>query len=243
MKLKNLIYISALLTPITATADTLSISAGGGLWNESPSGTFNKISDPAAVNVESDLFWDAESQGYAFITFEHFVPLIPNVKIMSTKIDHSGSGNANFVYDGNTYTGNISNDMSISELDLYLYYELLDNVVSFDLGLNIRNLKADYMITDGTTTDTNSINETIPMVYALVGGSPWPDLILSGEISYMSLQGNKMSDFTAKIAYTTSFFVGFEAGYRNQQITLDDVSGTNADLSFKGAFAGAYIKF
>jgi len=45
------------------------------------------------------------------------------------------------------------------------------------------------------------------------------------------------------VSYTTNFFVGVEAGYRKQQYTFDDVSGTDSDLSFDGVFAGAYLKF
>ena len=242
MKLKQLFYPLVLSASFTANADTLSLTVGGGAWNESPSGNFQKIGDPAAVDVNNQLFWDDESQTYLFATFEHPVPIIPNVKLMKTTLDQSGSGTANFVFDGNTYTGNVNNDFSMETLDLYAYYEILDNVVSLDLGLDIRNIKIDYTITSTGVTTTDSIDETVPMIYAMVGATPWPDLTISGEISYISYDGSEISDFTAKVSYTTSFLVGVEAGYRNQQYTLDDVSDTNADLSFDGVFAGAYLK-
>jgi len=92
MKLKPLLYLIALTSSLSANADTLSISAGGGVWNTSPSGTFQKTSDPAAVDVKDNLFWGDESQGYLFATLEHPVPIIPNVKLMYTKVDQSGSG-------------------------------------------------------------------------------------------------------------------------------------------------------
>jgi hypothetical protein len=59
----------------------------------------------------------------------------------------------------------------------------------------------------------------------------------------MSYSGSTISDFTAKISYTTDFFVGFEAGYRTETIELDDVDDTDANLDFKGPFIGAYVKF
>ena len=59
----------------------------------------------------------------------------------------------------------------------------------------------------------------------------------------MSVSGSTISDFSAKIAYTTDFFLGIEAGYRTQKIELDDVDDTTADLTFKGPFIGAYLKF
>ena len=243
MKIKHLLCLFAISTPFAVNADFLSISAGGGVWNAAPSGSFKKTTDPADVNINDNLFWDTEAQGYAFITLEHFVPIVPNARLMLTKIDQSGSGNTNFEFDGQNYSGNVSNDFSIEALDLLLYYEVLDNVVSMDLGLNIRNLKVDYTITSTGNTTTDSLDETVPMLYVLVGGSPWPDLILSGELSYIAYSGSSISDFTAKVAYTTNFFVGFEAGYRKQKYEFDDVSETDAMLDFDGLFAGAYLKF
>jgi len=245
MKLKKLACIAALTLPFSANADFLSITAGAGVWNTAPEGSFEKAGDPVAVDVKDNLFWDDESQGYLFVTFEHFVPLIPNARIIHTSIDQNGAGNTSFVFDGDTFNGDVVNKFTLDTTDLILYYEVLDNVVSLDIGLNIRNIKIDYTISSATsgTTDSDSIDETIPMLYALVGVSPLPDLIISGEMSYIDYDGSKVTDLTAKIAYTTNFFVGFEAGYRKQEYKFDDVSDTNADLSFDGVFAGAYVKF
>lgn len=245
MKLKQLVCLLGLATSFTSHADTLSVSIGGGAWNESPSGNFQKTSDAINVDVNDSLFWEKESQGYFFATVEHFVPLVPNVRLMHTKIDHAGSGDATFTFDNELFTGNVSNEVSIETTDIIAYYEILDNVVSLDIGLNIRSLNVDYNITSTTTSTSaaGSFNATFPMLYALVGTSPWPDLTISGEISYIGYSGSSMSDITAKIAYTTSFLVGVEAGYRKQNITLDDTSGNDAELTFDGIFAGAYLKF
>jgi len=245
MKLKQLACLAALTIPFTTNADFLSVTAGGGVWNTSPDGNIQTTSDPASVDIKDNLFWDDESQGYLFVTFEHFVPLIPNAKLVHTSIDQDGSGNTSFVFDDETFTGNVTNDFAIDTTDLILYYEVLDNIVSLDIGLNIRNLKVDYTIlsTDTNTIEKDSLDETVPMLYALVGASPWPDVIISGEISYIAFDGSSISDITAKIAYTTDFFVGFEAGYRMQEYEFDDISDTDADLSFDGIFAGAYLKF
>ena len=245
MNIKQLLCLFMISAPFAANADFLSVSAGGGGWNAAPDGNFKKTSDSLDVDVINDLFWDTETQGYAFITFEHFVPVLPNARVMLTQIDQSGSGDTNFVFDNQPYSGNVSNDISIQALDLLLYYEVLDNIVSLDLGLNIRNLKFDYTIISDTTpaTTTDSVDETVPMLYVLVGGSPWPDLTLSGELSYVAFSGSSVSDFTAKVAYTTNFFVGFEAGYRIQEYEFDDISGNDASLKFDGVFAGAYLKF
>lgn len=244
MQLKSLLFSASLLAlPTLANADALSFTVGGGFWNETPSGYIQKTGDPAQVDLKDNLFLDSSSQTYLFATFEHFVPLIPNVRVLYTSLDHTGNGNTSFTFDGKTFNGNVASDIKLQSLDLIAYYELLDNVVSLDLGLTVRQLSIDYTIRSTGSLSTDSIDQTIPMLYALVGASPWPDLIISGELNYISYSGNTLSDMTAKVAYTTSFLVGVEAGYRKQTITLDDVDNSNADITFDGLFVGAYLKF
>jgi len=241
-KLLTFCLIAAL--PVTAVADILSFVIGGGVWNETPEGRINKVGDISAVDIKNQLFWTEESQGYLFATLEHPVPILPNVRLMYTNLDHSGSGTASFQFEGVNFSGTIANEFSAEQTDLLLYYEVLDNVVSLDLGLNVRLLDITYKVADslGNTT-AGTVSGTVPMIYGLVGGSPWPDLLLSVEGNYMSISGSSISDFNAKISYTTNFFVGIEAGYRIQNIELDDVDNTNANLDFKGPFIGAYLKF
>jgi len=244
MKSNNLITGGLLAAmPVMATADMLSITVGGGIWNETPEGGINKINDPTSVDVKNNLFWSDESQGYLFATLEHPIPLLPNVRLSYISLDQTGSGTTSFDFDGVIYSGNVANDFTIEQTDLLLYYEVLDNIVSLDLGLNVRLLDISFSINDGTSNTSDSVSGTVPMIYGMVGGSPWPGVLLSAEANYMSYSGSTISDFTAKISYTTDFFVGFEAGYRTETIKLDDVDDTDANLDFKGPFIGAYVKF
>ncbi len=247
LNLKQLLLSLALAAPFSATADILSFSVGGGAWNETPDGSYQKTGDPK-VSVTDDLLWEKESQSYIFATLEHPIPMLPNIKVAQTKIEHDGNGNIPFTFNGIAFNGNIINDVSIESLDLYAYYEILDNVVSLDLGLDIRNLKIAYNIEAKagpitTASESDSVSATFPMLYAMVGATPWPGLTISGELSYIAYSGNSISDFTAKIAYTTDYYIGLELGYRKQSYELDDVSDIDADLSFDGVFAGAYLKF
>lgn len=249
LNFKQLLLPLILAAPFSANADILSFSVGGGVWNETPDGNYQKVGDPTEVSVTDNLFWEKESQGYVFAILEHPVPVLPNIKIVHTKIEHDGNGSTPvFTFNDKDFSGDVINDVSIESLDLYAYYEILDNVVSLDLGLNIRNLKIAYNIEASTgpiinISDSDSVDATFPMLYAMVGATPWPSLTISGELSYIAYSGNSISDFTAKIAYTTDFFVGLELGYRKQSYVFDDISDTDADLSFDGVFAGAYLKF
>ena len=246
MKFKHLIgagVIAAL--PGVSGADILSFSIGGGVWNETPEGYIVSPPGSDVVDIKNNLFWDEESQGYLFATLEHPVPILPNVRLMYTSLDHSGSGNSlGFTIDGVPFSGNVANEFTIEQTDLLLYYEVLDNVVSLDLGLNVRLLDISYNIVDEFgNASTDSVDAPVPMIYGLVGGSPWPGVMISAEGNFISFSGSTITDFNAKISYTSDYFVGIEAGYRVQTIELDDIDDTDADLEFNGPFVGAYLKF
>ncbi len=246
LRIKSILSVTSLcLLPAIASADTLSVTAGGGVWNESPSGTVQKTSDPIAIDMNNDLFLNTETQGYFFASLEHPIPFLPNLRVMYTNMKHTGNGTATFTFNNINFSGNVNSNVNIKVLDLIAYYEVLDNVVSLDLGLDARKLDIDYTVTSSSlgVTTTDSTSRTIPMVYALVGASPWPGILISANIKYIQYSGNKLSDITAKIAYTTDFHIGVEAGYRRQKLTLDNIDSTNADVTFDGAFAGAYVKF
>ena len=246
--LRIALLATALLAPGMASADFIGFAAGAGVWKETPSGTFRKTSDNIDIRLENDLFWKEENQSYFYATLEHPVPLLPNLRLMKTNIDHNGSGTLtrSITVNGTTYTASerVTDNASFDQTDITLYWELLDNVVSLDLGLNAKLLDLSYTVTGSSTgTTSDSISATIPMLYGLVGASPLPGMLVSVEGTYVTYSGTTVSDFTAKIAYTTAFHLGFEAGYRSQKYQLDDVASVVGDIRFKGPFAGVYLKF
>jgi len=242
-KLHTLACAAMLSVPSITMADTLSISIGGGMWQEDPGGYFRNATDPANVDVKDDLFWQEEDQGYLFVTLEHPVPLIPNFRVMTTSLDHSGSGTASFVLNGKTFSGDITSSGSFDQTDLTAYWEVLDNVVSLDLGLNVKLLDFSYSVASTGESTSDSLSATIPMLYGMVGASPIPGLFLGVEGNWIGYDGNNLTDLTAKVSYTTDYFFGIEGGYRSQTYELDDVDGYFGKLEFKGPFVGAYLKF
>jgi outer membrane protein len=245
-KLLCLTCAALMSLPAISTADVLSFAIGGGIWKEDPSGYFRNqnAGDTINVDVKENLFWKEEDQGYWFATLEHPVPILPNVRILSTSLDHSGSGTTSFTINGETFTGTVSNEGSFDQTDITAYWEVLDNVVSLDLGLTAKLIDFSYSVADNNgNTTSGSLSGTLPMLYGLVGISPIPGLYLGVEGNFIGYDGNDLTDITAKISYTTDFFLGIEGGYRSQSYTLDDVDGYFGKLEFEGPFLGAYLKF
>ena len=244
-KLHTLACAAMLSVPAITMADTLSVAIGGGMWQEEPSGYFRNGSAGDSINVDlkDNLFWKEEDQGYFFVTLEHPVPIIPNVRVMSTSLEHSGSGTTSFTLDGITFSGDVASTGSFDQTDLTAYWEILDNVVSLDLGLNFKLIDFSYSVASLIEKTSGSITGTIPMLYGSVGASPIPGLFLGVEGNWIGYDGNDLTDFVAKVSYTTDFFLGIEGGYRSQTYELDDVDGYFGKLEFKGPFVGAYLKF
>lgn len=228
------------------SASTLSISAGGGIWQTTPTGQVSKTGDPAPVDVEQDLFWGKENQNSFFLALEHPIPVLPNVRLSQINLSQSGSGPVTFTYNGQTFTGTVTNSADIRQTDILLYYEVLDDtlMLNLDLGLDIKLLDMSYNIRDtfgNATSDSYSI--TLPLLYGMFGITPIDPLYLGVEAQYVTYQGSTLTDVLAKISYTFDFRVGIEAGYRLQSIELDNVNDATGKLDFKGPFAGIYLRF
>jgi outer membrane protein len=128
-----------------------------------------------------------------------------------------------------------------------LYYELLDNWVSLDLGVALRKFDgfASVATIDNSQSERVNIKETIPMVYGSVQFDfPMTGFYVGVDAYLISSGDNKISDYAAKAGYTFDFVAvdfGVELGYRD--LTLEYNEDTSADASFKGAYLGATLRF
>jgi len=219
-----------------ANADFLGLYVGGGIWNHDPAGTFGTVGD-AIIGVESELNYSSDTDTYLFAAFDHFVPMVPNVRIEMSSMGHSGT--ASSVDFGNS-TG-ISGDSSISldTTDIIAYWRLLDNWVNFDVGLNLRKLNGDFRI----ATESISVSQTVPMLYISAQFDlPFSGFSVGADINKISYSDNSYQDIRFRALYEMGV-VGFEAGLRTTTLELDALDSINADLEFKGLMIGAFLHF
>ena len=233
------------LLPITGmSATVLGFQAGGGSWEHAPSGniTASEGGTGTSADLENDLNLSKKSEGYSYFILEHPIPVIPNFKYVDTKLTSSGSGKANVSFTFNNTTYNTSTDLTtkleLNQTDAILYYEVLDNVVSLDLGLNGKTISGSASVNSDSTT----FSETIPMLYVAAEIALPAGFAIGADISTISAAGNSITDTTVKLTYTTDFYLGVQAGLRTQSYTLD-IDSVKADMKFDGVFAGIYFKF
>ena len=241
----------AALNPALSTADTLGVRVGANYWKYDIDGTARyKTKDSANnIDVNKDLGYDDGSLGYYYISLEHPVPLLPNVKISKTDIDEDANGRLSqtVVYGDIIFQANedVSSKVELDQTDITLYYSLLDNVVSLDLGLNAKYIDSKARITGAVSgTQTADVSGWVPMAYAGIGADlPLTGLSVSADGAYVKYQSSSFYDLTVRATYTSPWFVGADVGYRKIKLDLDDFDDSFADVEFDGPYAGLFLHF
>ena len=244
--------LAALLSPALSAADTLGMRVGANYWDFDISGTARyKTRDPANdIDVNQDLGYNDGSLGFYYVSLEHPVPLLPNVRISRTDIDEDANGRLRqtVIFGDTTFFVNedVSSKVQLDQTDITLYYSLLDNIVNLDLGLNAKYIDSKARITGTTSgiTQTADVSGWVPMGYAGVGVDlPLTGLAVSADGAYVKYQSSSFYDFTARVTYTSPWFVGADVGYRKIKLDLDDFDDSFADVEFDGPYAGLYLHF
>ncbi|MCW8853394.1 MAG: TIGR04219 family outer membrane beta-barrel protein [Gammaproteobacteria bacterium] len=223
------------LVSINANADSLGLYIGGGVWDHEPVGSFGTVGD-SVIDVETDLGFSGETDSYFYAAFEHFVPLVPNLRIESASMGHAGTAGS-FTFNGVAVSGNSSIDMDTT--DTILYWRLLDNWVNLDWGINLRKLDSDFTI----GTESVLVSETVPMLYlAAQFDMPFTGLSIGADVNRISLSDVSYQDVRFRALYEMGV-IGFEAGIRSTTLELKNLDNVNADLEFKGVMLGAFLHF
>ncbi len=246
----TVLALGAISSSAHSHADTLlGLYAGGQMWAMETEGAFASNNDLANFN------YDDERNGSYYLAVEHFVPLIPNVKIIQTSMDTNGATNLSgeFNFGGQDYAINTSlrTDLSLTTTDYILYHEILDNdVVSIDVGINAKNIDGEISVLDEQSNSASdaSFSGYVPMVYSRAEvGLPFTSWSVFAEGSYLSFDDHTISDMQAAIEYraidSLALNLNFQLGYRSMNIELDDLDSINTELDFSGVFAGVEFHF
>ena len=179
----------------------------------------------------------------ASLAIEHPVPMIPNVKLKYTKLDLDAQANTLFLDQAN---------VDLNQTDLILYYEILDNVISADVGLGLLKLDGQvkqyqFKSTNDILYKTSKVDGYNPLVYAQVGGKlPFTGFQAKAEMLYSDYDEVKISDFQAELQYNMIqnllVDVGAKVGYRILNIDLDD-DNDSLKMEFKGPYVGLEAHF
>ena len=250
--------------PLSAQADTIfGVYAGAARWTQEYSGTFGSNpsdSDEVCIggcnfniDIENDLGLDEEDGDTLWIAIEHPVPLLPNIKLERNELKTSGQNTLalgqGFTYGDETFANTtVSTDFDLSHNDYVLYYEVLDNWVNLDIGIDIKQFDGKVAVTDVNNTARTveeKLDAPIPMLYlAARFDLPLTGLSFGAQGAGISAAGATLKDIRFNIAYEFAFGLGIEAGQRNMTIEIDeDEEDVFGDLEFKGNYIAATFHF
>ncbi|WP_336366715.1 TIGR04219 family outer membrane beta-barrel protein [Marinobacter sp. C2H3] len=231
--------------PVAAQADVVGLGATVSYWDSSLSGDAARKTD--VVDVDNDLNLESDSTANASLYFEHPVPVLPNVRLNYTLVQQSGRGQlgANF---GDIFvnTGaSVRSDLDLEQLDLTLYYEVLDNWVNLDLGLTARKLNGDLTVRQiggANSVTQSSVDAVIPMGYLAVRFDlPLTGVSVGGEGNFVAYDGDSLRDFNVYGQYEVSA-LQFRAGYRQMAVDYED-GDDRLDVTLDGPFVSAGVAF
>jgi outer membrane protein len=161
-------------------------------------------------------------------------------------LETSGTGQGTIDFGGITTTGAIYSSLEMDMSDITLYWDLLDNVVGLDIGINAKILDGKVTVVNiaDSATEIADFSATIPMLYAGVDFSfPLTGLSAGVNGAYIGYDGSEFSEYHAYVRYDSSFVLGVEAGIKGFNIELDDIDQTYGKLEFSGPYAQLYLHF
>lgn len=248
---KTILAVALACLSTQASADFAGIYVGGGGWDADPSGTIRFNGDD--IDLKNDLNLKSETQTTGWITLEHPVPALPNLRLRYTDSAFSGSGTISrgITFGGTTFLvgENINTDVDLNQTDLTLYYELLDNWLNLDLGVNFKYFDGSVKLATDSRRESEDVTGVVPMLYAKFRlDVPMSGIYLAGEGHGIDVNGNHVLDYEAKVGYHWSLGVGakagmgIEGGWRAQELKLDDnISDVTTDIENSGAFGNIYL--
>jgi outer membrane protein len=245
-KLTKFLAPIALLTSVGAHADFIGGSVEAAYWYAGLGG--DATAGSSTVDVEDDLDFGSSGNFEVAVTIEHPVPVIPNARLKYTSIDQTEDGELPAGGFDNVATSsvgktNVETNLDLSHVDLILYYEILDNWVSVDVGLDIKVFDGQLEVSDGTDKSTTDIDKILPLAYASAEFEfPLTDLSFGAELSALSYSDNSIYD--GKIRFRQGFSLAFvELGYRQMGVKIEDLSDTDIDLDFGGVYLSTGLDF
>lgn len=247
---KTLLALSLLAIPSLASADTiLGLYAGVNQWYLTLDG---EVSDGGSSINLSELGIKDETSTALWLNFEHPIPLIPNLRLMHSAIQTQERttvnrdirfGNAQFSADVEVHT-----DMDLSHTDATLYYEILDNWLSLDVGVTARLFDGYMEVKSEFEKGRAQLSGVVPMLY--LNGQidlPFSGWSIGAYGNTISYRGDHITDLAAKVGYDFELVplldIGVNVGYRVMSLKTEEIDDLFADAKLSGLYAELQIHF
>jgi len=233
------------LLPLAASADFIGFSVGAAYWNPDPDGdiSYENLGDN---DFSDDLKLKDSSESVIWVALEHPVPVLPNVKLVRTSLELDGRNGTLQADFGGVSAGmpGINTVLTLDQTDVILYYEILDNWVNLDLGLDIKIFDGSTEVSGHGQSTTEDVSAAVPLLYGNAKFElPFTGFFAGVEASMLSIEDNNVTDITATVGYESDIGLGVMGGLRRQSIVLEDAGDVELDFTVTGPFAAVYFDF
>jgi len=247
LNITGAICLGALLSA-NVQADTLfGVYAGVGTWQQEFRGEMT--SSISTIDVEEDLALQEEENLIFYLALEHGVPVLPNIRAQYFDLTTDGANVLSRTLEFNdevfVQSESVSTIVDLTQSDAILYYEVLDNVVSLDLGVAFAMVEGSIALTSTTQTVQADFDEIIPMAYAKFRADlPLSRLWIGVEAQGVSYSDSSLVEYNAQIGWESELGLGIEAGWRAVQIEFDEFDDMDsATLDIDGPYAAINFHF
>lgn len=237
----GLIFTATFFLALPASADTLfGVYAGAGTWRQELNGEI--ATGPINIDVEDDLALDDELNNVMYLAIEHPLPFVPNIRLNYTDLSLSGDSVLSRPIEFNNIVFNLSEaiatDVDVTQIDLVLYYELLDNVVSLDVGVAARWIDGEFSLMSLNQTARAQFDVVIPTAYVKVRADlPFSGFWIGAEMQASGYKGNDLMDANAQIGWESPLRLGAELGWRTFDVEFSDLGDiAEAGLDISGPY-------
>jgi outer membrane protein len=229
------------LPTTSANADFVGLNIGINHWAPALSGSFNSGTD-SSIETKSDLAINDPTQTSLVFILEHPIPILPNVKYQS--VDLATSGNkaltTSQTFNGTTYSGNALSTFDLSHDDIALYYEVLDNWISLDLGVDLKLFDGRV----GINGDNVAVDATVPSLYISAKFDlPFTGFYAGANLMNLSIGDNTANDSTFLVGYESSVGLGIEGGVKAFSLDLNNAGNIDTNIEYKGLYLNGFFHF
>ncbi|MBI2118518.1 MAG: TIGR04219 family outer membrane beta-barrel protein [Elusimicrobia bacterium] len=249
-------YLSFSFVLLTLLFYSLNLSAfevetGVGISQISPSG--NLSYKGIGLDVKNDLKYDKVSNFTGRIRLD--LPLfLPNLYIAATplKFDATGSKTVPFQFGNLSFSANVpfTSTLKLDHYDLTLFYGIpfietvTDEKLRIDVGLNVRliDFKAEINQAQTGLNESKSLAVPVPMGFLALQLKPIEKLSVGAEIKAIAYGKSRYYDANALVKYRILKFLFIGAGYKVQNITMNQ-NDVHTELEFSGPAAEVGIIF
>ncbi|MCP4492273.1 MAG: TIGR04219 family outer membrane beta-barrel protein [Gammaproteobacteria bacterium] len=248
MTLVILGIITLISAQVQVQADIVGLQIGTSSWTPDYSGTLvldSSTTTGTPIDVEDDLGFSDESHSVVWVEIEHPVPVLPNFRLVLSTLDASASSTivSPIIYGGETFTGDIDTRFDMSNTELTLYYELLDNWINLDAGLSVRQYDGVSRVSSSTASASADLDFAVPLIYLDARiDLPFTGFFIDSTLNTISIDDSAITETLVGLGYESDFGIGGRLGYRSLELEFDEAD-LDVDLEFEGMYLNVFYHF